>query len=137
MEICRIVETLKSFTKNNTSVPENSVKSDSIMRELKCAVALGDQTIPVYVGDVSLPNYCREFSQPQGVRISDNPIRDDINRVVDKLISSVSFYDNDLTLGTIFYLTTNIILPEITAINADLRLFNSFTQSEYIAIIGV
>ena len=86
------------------------------------------QTIPVYVGDVSLPNYCREFSQPQGVRISDNPIRDDINRVVDKLISSVSFYDNDLTLGTIFYLTTNIILPEITAINADLRLFNSFTQ---------
>lgn len=100
-------------------VSENSVKSDSMMSELKYAITLGGKTIPVYVGDVSLPNFCKEFSQLQGVRISDNPIRDDINRVVDKLISRVSFYDNDFTLGTGFRSATNIVLPEITAIYAD------------------
>lgn len=101
-------------------ISENSIKSDSMMRELQYAVKSGGKTIPIYVGDTSLSNFKMYYSDLQGVRLNDKFTNGDIDKVVNELISRVSFYNNDFTLGWGFRSAFNIVLPEITAIYSDL-----------------
>lgn len=101
-------------------ISENSVKSTSMMNELQYAMMAGGKTVPVYVGDASLPNFQMDFSQLQGVRVGGNFTSNDIAKVVDRLVSKVTFYNNDFTLALGFRSATNVVLPEITAIYSDM-----------------
>lgn len=101
-------------------VSENSVKSTSMMNELQYAMMAGGKAVPVYVGDASLPISQLDFSQLQGVRVGEKFTSSDIDKVVDKLVSRVTFYNNDFTLGLGFRSATNIVLPEIAAIYSDM-----------------
>ena len=100
-------------------ISKNSVKSNSMINELRYAIMSGGKTIPVYIDDSALPNICPEFHKLQGLRVTNGLEKDDINSIINELISRVSFYDNDFTLGVGFRSARNIVLPEISAIYSD------------------
>lgn len=118
-----IFDAIKLVCKNGffvSVISENSVKSDSMMSELQYAITTGGKTVPIYVGDVSLPSFQMCYAHLQGVRVNDKFTSNDIDKIVEELVSRVVFYNNDFTLSLGFRSATNIVLPEVTAIYSDM-----------------
>lgn len=99
-------------------ITENACRSNSIVYEIKHAIAEKGKIIPVYVGKGSLhPELIQLIGNVQGVSISEAPTDEEINKVVDHILHRVEFYSGDFT-NSYGYRSAEIIhLPPISCID--------------------